>query len=132
MVGMMMMKALCIIIACNVMVVPYAEAITCREVVSKVLPCLGYLKSGGAVPLACCSGVKGMNDIVKSSRDRKIACSCLKIAYTSYSGLKANNALGLPGKCDVNVSYKISPDTDCSKYVAVKGLSPTHGKIKKI
>ncbi|KAI3677740.1 hypothetical protein L6452_37008 [Arctium lappa] len=115
MAGMMMMtKALCIVLTLNMLFAPYAEAITCSEVVSKVVPCLSYLKSGCAVPLAYCSGVKGLNDIAKSTRDRKIACSCLKTAYAYYS---PNNVVGLPDKCDVIVSYKISLDTNCSMYV---------------
>nr|WP_171476391.1 non-specific lipid-transfer protein [Acinetobacter baumannii] len=93
----------------------YTEAITCGQVVGSLAPCLGYLKSGGAVPGACCNGVKSLNSAAKTSADRKTACSCLKNAYSSNRGLNPANVAGLPGKCGVSIPYKISPNTDCSK-----------------
>ncbi|WP_369123137.1 non-specific lipid-transfer protein [Salmonella sp. S152_61454] len=93
----------------------YTEAITCGQVVGSLTPCLGYLRSGGPVPGACCNGVKSLNSAAKTSADRKTACNCLKSAYSSNRGLKPANVAGLPGRCGVSIPYKISPNTDCSK-----------------
>nr|GEZ28893.1 non-specific lipid-transfer protein-like [Tanacetum cinerariifolium]GEZ42860.1 non-specific lipid-transfer protein-like [Tanacetum cinerariifolium] len=111
----MMMKVLCVMVAFMVLSAPYTEAITCGQVISSLSPCLGYLRSGGAVSGACCSGVKRINSAARTSADRKTACGCLKSAYSSNRGLNAANAAGLPGKCGVSIPYKISPNTDCSK-----------------
>lgn len=115
---MMMKKLLCVMFVCMMVFAPHANAaITCGQVVTKVMPCLSYLRTGGAVPPACCSGVKDLNAAAQSTPDRQTACGCLKSAYAAYPGIDANNALGLPGKCGVSIPYKISPSTDCSKYV---------------
>ena len=113
----MMMKALCVMVAFMVLSAPYTEAtISCGQVVTNLAPCLGYLRSGGQIPGPCCNGVKSLNAAAKSTPDRKAACGCLKSAYSANPGLNAANAAGLPGKCGVNIPYKISPNTDCSKY----------------
>lgn len=114
----MIMKLLCSVVACMVVSAPYAEAaITCGVVVTKMLPCLAYLRNGGAVPVPCCNGVKSLNAAAQTTPDRKAACVCLKNAYASYPGIKTNYAISLPGKCGVNIPYKLSPSTDCTKYV---------------
>nr|GEW18898.1 non-specific lipid-transfer protein-like [Tanacetum cinerariifolium] len=97
--------------ASMLMVVPFGEAITCGQVVSSLSPCFSYLTKGGAVPPACCGAVKGL--AANSTPDRRIICGCLKGA--SNSGIKLDNANTVPSKCGVNIPYKISPDTDCSK-----------------
>ncbi|KAI3732581.1 hypothetical protein L1987_63787 [Smallanthus sonchifolius] len=111
----MSMKVLCIMVAFMVVVAPYAEAVTCDSVVSKLSPCLNYLKSGGKVPAACCSGVRALNAAAKSTADKKTTCNCLKNAAKSFSGnIKTDKALGLPKMCGVNIPYKISVSTDCN------------------
>ncbi|XP_076914447.1 non-specific lipid-transfer protein-like [Bidens hawaiensis] len=110
----MVMMFLCVVVACMVVVAPYADAaITCGQVASKLAPCLGYLTKGGAVPPACCTGVKGLNSLASTTPDRQAACKCLKSAYSS--SINAGNAASLPGKCGVSIPYKISPSTDCTK-----------------
>ncbi|KAJ0478317.1 putative plant lipid transfer protein/Par allergen [Helianthus annuus] len=113
----MAMMVLCAVVTCMVVVAPYAEALSCGQVSSSLAPCIGYLTKGGAVPPACCNGVKGLNNAAKTTPDRQAACGCLKSAYNSISGINAGNAASLPGKCGVSIPYKISPGTDCSKYV---------------
>ncbi|KAI7746900.1 hypothetical protein M8C21_018122 [Ambrosia artemisiifolia] len=111
----MVMTVMCLVLACMVVVTPCAEAISCGQVVSGLVPCLGYLTKGGAVPPACCGGVSGLNNAAKSTSDRQTVCACLKVAYASNSGINLSYASSLPGKCGVNIPYKISPSTDCSK-----------------
>ncbi|KAI3511557.1 hypothetical protein L1887_18712 [Cichorium endivia] len=116
----MVMTALFLVVACMVVAAPYAEAITCGQVVSNLVPCLGYLKNGGVVPPGCCSGVTALNNAAKTTPDRQTACGCLKSAYAANSGINPSNAAGLPGKCGVKIPYKISPSTDCTKSLALK------------
>nr|AEI70826.1 non-specific lipid-transfer protein [Helianthus annuus] len=113
----MAMMVLCAVVTCMVVAAPYAEALSCGQVSSSLAPCIGYLTKGGVVPPACCSGVKSLNSAAKTTPDRQAACGCLKSAYSSISGINSGNAASLPGKCGVNIPYKISPGTrtDCSK-----------------
>ncbi|XP_042503632.1 non-specific lipid-transfer protein 1-like isoform X2 [Macadamia integrifolia] len=109
------MKLVCLVLACMVVAAPLAEAaITCGQVVSKLAPCLTYLRSGGAVPGTCCNAVKNLNNSAKTTPDRQTACGCLKNAYNSISGINAAYAGGLPAKCGVNLPYKISPSINCA------------------
>ncbi|KAK9070001.1 hypothetical protein SSX86_010399 [Deinandra increscens subsp. villosa] len=111
----LMMKVVCFMVACMVVTAPYAAALTCGDVTSKLTPCLNYLQGHGSASTACCKGVKGLNAVAKTSSDKKMACGCMKKAYKSIKGIKTDKAVGLPKKCGVNIPYKFSPDTDCSK-----------------
>ncbi|XXG86007.1 hypothetical protein AAC387_Pa11g1000 [Persea americana] len=105
-----------VVLACLLVCAPYAEgALACGQVVSSLTPCVSYLRSGGAVPGACCSGVRTLNIVAKTTPDRQAACSCLKQAAGAITGTTNTLAQGLPGKCGVHIPYKISPSTDCSK-----------------
>nr|AAR22488.1 allergen Mal d 3 [Malus domestica]APG29331.1 lipid transfer protein [Malus domestica] len=96
------------------MAVSVAHAITCGQVTSSLAPCIGYVRSGGAVPPACCNGIRTINGLARTTADRQTACNCLKNLAGSISGVNPNNAAGLPGKCGVNVPYKISTSTNCA------------------
>nr|XP_043610758.1 non-specific lipid-transfer protein-like [Erigeron canadensis] len=109
------MMVLCIVVAYMVVISPFAEALTCGQVASSVIPCLPYLQKGSPLPPACCAGVKGLNNAANSTPARQTACNCLKKIYNSNAGIDVGKAAGLPGKCGVNVPYKISPSTDCTK-----------------
>lgn len=115
----MTMKVLCIIVACMVVAAPYATALTCKDVTSKLISCLNYLKEGGKVSVGCCKGVKALDAAAKTTADKKIACACMKNAYKAIEGIKTDNALVLPKKCGVDIPYKLSPSTDCSKYITL-------------
>nr|1T12_A Chain A, NONSPECIFIC LIPID-TRANSFER PROTEIN 1 [Nicotiana tabacum] len=89
-------------------------AITCGQVTSNLAPCLAYLRNTG--PLGrCCGGVKALVNSARTTEDRQIACTCLKSAAGAISGINLGKAAGLPSTCGVNIPYKISPSTDCSK-----------------
>lgn len=92
-------------------------AITCGQVTSGLMPCIGYLQNGGTLPPACCSGIKSLNNAAKTTPDRQATCNCLKNVAKQFPKNVVAGAAGLPGKCGVDVPYKISPSTDCSKYV---------------
>ncbi|XP_077244755.1 non-specific lipid-transfer protein 1-like [Tasmannia lanceolata] len=105
----------CLMLVCILLSSSYAEAaLSCGTVIGKLTPCLNYLRMGGAVPPACCTGVQGLNAVAKTTPDRQTACGCMKSAAAGISGLQLPFAASLPGKCGVNIPYKISPTTDCT------------------
>ncbi|KAK4724646.1 hypothetical protein R3W88_027425 [Solanum pinnatisectum] len=109
-------KIACFIVLCMIVVAPHAEALSCGQVTSGLAPCLLYLQGRG--PLGgCCGGVKGLLGAAKTPADRKTACTCLKSAASAIKGIDVGKAAGIPRVCGVNIPYKISPSTDCSKYV---------------
>ena len=112
--GSGVVKLACVLVIC--MVVAGGEAaISCGQAASALSPCISYLTTGGTMPpAACCSGVKKLSSAATTTADRQAACKCLKNLSTSISGLNLGLASGLPGKCGVSISYKISPSTDCS------------------
>ncbi|KAI3666834.1 hypothetical protein L6452_41872 [Arctium lappa] len=111
----MLMKMACVVVACMLVFAPHAEAaVSCGQVASNLLPCLPYLRSGGALG-GCCNGVRALNNAARTTADRKAACGCLKSAYSQFPGINQSNAAGLPAKCGVKIPYKISPNTDCNK-----------------
>ncbi|CAM0950460.1 unnamed protein product [Alopecurus aequalis] len=93
-----------------------ASALTCGQVDSKLAPCVSYAtgKSPSISP-ACCSGVRGLNDLAKTTPDRKTACTCLKSLAGSIKSINMGKVSGVPGKCGVNVPFPISMSTDCAK-----------------
>ncbi|GMN40565.1 hypothetical protein TIFTF001_009786 [Ficus carica] len=110
-------KIACVVVVAMVVAAPAAEALSCGTVSSSLAQCIAYARSsGGTVPTACCNGIRTLNSLAKTSQDRKDACACLKSAAGRISGLNLSLIAGLPGKCGVNIPYKISPSTDCSKY----------------
>ncbi|KAL6146327.1 hypothetical protein ACLB2K_057008 [Fragaria x ananassa] len=108
------MKLSLVALLCIVVALPIAQAITCGQVASSISPCVNYVKSGGAVPAACCNGIRSLNSAAKTTADRQTTCNCLKQASGAIKGLNPNLAAGLPGKCGVNVPYKISTSTNCA------------------
>ncbi|KAL7136072.1 hypothetical protein ABFS83_10G004400 [Erythranthe nasuta] len=86
--------------------------ITCQTVVKGLMPCTNYLTKGGAIPPACCRGVRSINSAAKSTADRRTACECIKVAAKAYK-VNVNNAAALPRQCKVNIGYAISYSTNC-------------------
>ncbi|CAL0306278.1 unnamed protein product [Lupinus luteus] len=113
-------KVACVVLMCMVVVgAPIAHAtITCGQVVSGLAPCLTYLQSGGAVPVTCCDGVKGLVALAQNTTDKQTACNCLKSTAASIQ-FNAENAESLPAKCGVTLPYKISTSTNSSSSEAL-------------
>ncbi|KAA8517652.1 hypothetical protein F0562_015126 [Nyssa sinensis] len=117
---MAIVKVACVVVMACMVVVALAPfhaeaAITCNQVRGSLAPCINYLRNGGAVPGNCCNGVRSLSNMAKTTPDRQNACRCLQSAASSMPGIKPILAAGLPGKCSVNIPYKISPSTECSK-----------------
>ncbi|XP_043725183.1 non-specific lipid-transfer protein 1-like [Telopea speciosissima] len=109
-------KLVCFVVALMVVTAPYAEAtMTCSEVDTKLSACLDYLRKGSSISSSCCNGVKGLNSAANTTTDRQTTCRCLKTLYSSISGINLSYAAKLPSACGVNLHYKISTSTDCSK-----------------
>ncbi|XP_030456017.1 non-specific lipid-transfer protein 1-like [Syzygium oleosum] len=115
--NMASLKLVCLALAVGLVVAaPLAEsAISCGQVTNSVAPCLGYLRKGGAIPPACCNGIRSLNSAARTTPDRQAACRCMKAASSSIQGINFGLASALPGKCGVNIPYKISPATDCNR-----------------
>nr|ACQ42221.1 lipid transfer protein [Chimonanthus praecox] len=114
--SMISVLAFVVMVTGALMVTPYVEAaLTCGTVTSALSPCITYVRNGGSVPASCCQGVAALNSAAKTTADRQAACSCLKSALSSVSGIQPSLASSLPGKCGVSIPYQISPSTDCSK-----------------
>ncbi|XP_050214099.1 non-specific lipid-transfer protein 1-like [Mercurialis annua] len=107
-------KIVSLFVVCMVIAPMVTEAITCGQISSSLAPCVNYLRSGGPVPPACCNGVRSINSAAKTTPDRQAACNCLKKAAGGIPGINQNLAGGLPGKCGVNIPYKISMSTNCA------------------
>ncbi|GAU30834.1 hypothetical protein TSUD_267540 [Trifolium subterraneum] len=109
------MKVACVVLLMCMILAPISEAaISCGTVTSNVAPCIVYLKGGPGPSPACCNGVRSLNNAARNTPDRQAACKCLKSAAGAISGLDNNLAAGLPGKCGVNIPYKISTSTNCA------------------
>ncbi|PKI40949.1 non-specific lipid-transfer protein 1-like [Punica granatum] len=91
------------------------SAVTCNQVVNYLTPCVNYVLNGGMVPQPCCTGVRTLYAAASTTQDRQGVCNCLKsvVNGSPISSSSTNNAASLPGKCGVNLPYKISPSTDC-------------------
>nr|XP_018624014.1 non-specific lipid-transfer protein 2-like [Nicotiana tomentosiformis] len=88
--------------------------LSCGQVQSGLAPCLPYLQCRGPLG-SCCGGVKGLLGAARTPVDRKTACTCLKSAANAITGTNIGKVAGLPSACGVNIPYKISPSTDCSR-----------------
>ncbi|KAG2691120.1 hypothetical protein I3843_09G216800 [Carya illinoinensis] len=111
-------KLVCFVaVVCMVVGAPKGSeaAISCGQVVRYLTPCVSYVANGGSVPATCCSGIKSLYGLARTTADRQGVCNCLKQAVSGvpYTPYNLNLAAGLPKKCGVNIPYKISPSADC-------------------
>lgn len=116
------LKLACVILVCMAVTAPYASAIACGSVIVSLTPCLEYLRTGGAVPPACCAGVKALNNLAKTTPDRQTACECMKTTASRISGIDLRLAGSLPAKCGMSIPFKFSPSMDCKKYASLSQL----------
>ncbi|KAL9264191.1 Non-specific lipid-transfer protein-like protein [Drosera capensis] len=89
-------------------------AITCSETMTKVLPCLNYLRTGSSMSATCCDGVRSLDSMTRNTPNLQTACACLVQAAKSY-GISNVYAKQLPGKCGVKLGFAFDVNTDCSK-----------------
>lgn len=114
MAGSFVLKLTCLVLACMMVGAPIAQAaLSCGTVQSNLVGCISYLRTGKGLTSACCGGVRALNNAAQTTPDRQAACECIKKASASISGINPSFAAGLPGKCGVNIPYKISTSTNC-------------------
>ena len=93
-----------------------SAALTCGQVGSSIAPCVPYVSGRmGTVSSGCCSGVRSLNNMARTTPDRQAACKCLKSLARSIKALNMGKVAGVPGKCGVSVPFPISMSTDCNK-----------------
>jgi len=109
-----------VVVLCMVVVAAQTvEGIKCRRVEAMLAPCAIFLQYGGPVPVRCCSAVRILKDAAAGDTlSGRYICNCLKVFAGAISGLNPNNAEALPGKCEVNMPYKISTSTNCDRYIS--------------
>ncbi|GLJ10502.1 hypothetical protein SUGI_0129470 [Cryptomeria japonica] len=92
------------------------DAVDCNSVVGAVIPCYSFLQTNGmGQPSAqCCSGVKKLATMGKTSAVKRQICSCLKPKIASSPALNNNALNNLPIKCNAGVGFKISKNINCN------------------
>ncbi|KFK34404.1 hypothetical protein AALP_AA5G140700 [Arabis alpina] len=106
------------VIVCMLVAAPMTSeaAISCGAVTSSLSQCIGYLFRGGFIPRACCLGVRRLNGMARTTRDRQQACRCIQgTARALGSRLNPGRAARLPGACRVRIAYPISARTNCNR-----------------
>ncbi|GMH10020.1 hypothetical protein Nepgr_011861 [Nepenthes gracilis] len=106
------------VLAVVVLPPPADAAISCSQVLGYLRPCIGYVTGsvpGKVPPAVCCTGIKSLNSAAKVTPDRQAVCRCLKQLANGFGSGPVNRAGAVPGKCGVNIPFKISLSTDCSK-----------------
>ncbi|KAL5550626.1 hypothetical protein UlMin_000802 [Ulmus minor] len=109
-------KLICLLLVVTLMAAPAADArVQCGAVVSKLSPCLGYLRSGGRVPPACCNGIRAVNNGARDTRARRETCECLKGSISRFRGLNNRLIAQLPRRCGVRLPFAFSGRVNCNR-----------------
>ncbi|TYH49460.1 hypothetical protein ES332_D10G138400v1 [Gossypium tomentosum] len=114
----MSLKLACVVVLCLLVDAPLAQgAISCDQVKSSLLPCVGYVRGNNARPAPpnCCKGIRSLKSAARIRLDRQAACKCIKSLAADISDINYSVAAGLPGQCNVHIPYKISPSIDCKR-----------------
>lgn len=117
--GMGMMMVMFMVM--TIIIAPHAEGvIQCNEVYGKLSPCINFATGSGPLTGECCNGVKTLYSAAKTTPDRQGICKCLKqVSGGGGPSVNTGNIQSIPGKCGVNLPYKISPNMDCATYVSI-------------
>ncbi|XVE76860.1 hypothetical protein DITRI_Ditri13aG0014300 [Diplodiscus trichospermus] len=98
------------------MVKPGEAAVSCDQVNGFLASCIPYLTSGAGNPTAqCCDGVGKLQKIAVTTADKQAACNCVKQAAARFPTIKEDAASSLPAKCNVQVNFPISKNTNCQE-----------------
>ena len=98
------------------MVKPGQAAVSCKEVSVSLAPCISYLTSGAGNPTtACCDGVGKLQKMAQTTADKQAACNCVKDAASRNPAIKEDAASSLPKKCNIQVNFPISKNTNCQE-----------------
>ncbi|KAJ3703167.1 hypothetical protein LUZ61_006872 [Rhynchospora tenuis] len=106
--------ALALILSLTTNPILKTSALTCSDVYTDLMPCLGYVQ-GGPLTGDCCTGVSTLMSAAKTKDDRQTACKCIKNVASSAGGSYTSRAMGIPAQCNIPMPYKMSPNTNCNK-----------------
>lgn len=96
------------------LMVEQGEALSCGDLSGPMAQCASYASGASSQPSGgCCSAVKQINAMAKTTQDRRQVCSCLKQAASSYPNVQLANIAAIPNKCGVP-SVSINPNVDCN------------------
>ncbi|KAL7130343.1 hypothetical protein ABFS83_13G127400 [Erythranthe nasuta] len=96
------------------LVASHANAITCTEAISTLMPCKDYLiGKSNFVSVPCCTGASALNGKVKTKPELKSMCECLKQAAAALHVIP-ERAKSLPGICKITTPVPIDPNADCN------------------
>lgn len=97
---------------------PGEAAVSCSQVHSYLVPCISYLTNGSDYPTdRCCSGLRNLQAMAKTSADRRATCYCLKQNASQYPNIKDDTASELLAICGIETRFPISRDVDCNEWV---------------
>ncbi|GAV56527.1 hypothetical protein CFOL_v3_00069 [Cephalotus follicularis] len=119
----MTVKLACVMVMCMVVGAPSALAKEqpsiqyCVNLISQVLPCLGYLAGGDLGP-GCCPIVTKLYNEAKTTAILQKDCVCAK-SFLNSLGINYSTAFNLTKLCKLKNFHITSfgPNTDCSKLV---------------
>jgi hypothetical protein len=97
-----------------------AGALQCGQVTQLLLPCMPYLSGApGMAPYGlCCNSLGVLNQLAATTADRVAACNCIKATTAGgFPPVDFTRASGLPAACGISISFPISPNLDCNRYV---------------
>ncbi|XVF33614.1 hypothetical protein REPUB_Repub17cG0183300 [Reevesia pubescens] len=98
------------------MVKPGEATVSCQDVNDSLKDCIPFLISGAGSPTAaCCAGVGRLQNMAVTTADKKAACNCAKDAAASVPTIKEDAAASLPAKCNIQVNFPISKNTNCQE-----------------
>ncbi|XP_055829157.1 non-specific lipid-transfer protein 3-like [Solanum dulcamara] len=106
---------LSLFLMCVCLVLANAE-VECTDVMTKLMPCQGFIMSGDSSPsVDCCSGAQTIDKQFTASDkpDREAICSCLKTA-AQFPTINLEKAAMLPALCNLTTKISFDPNVDCS------------------
>jgi Protease inhibitor/seed storage/LTP family len=81
-------------------------AMSCGDIDLNLSDCIWYLAGHQASPSrACCEGVRHLEKLGATIRDRRVACDCLRERVQRLYGIKDGRIGSLPSKCSAKLPY---------------------------
>ncbi|KAK1388748.1 AAI domain-containing protein [Heracleum sosnowskyi] len=97
------------------LMVERGEALSCGDLSASVSQCSSYATGAVGNPSGgCCSAVKGVYALAKTSADRKVLCNCLKQSSSAVPNVQLSNVAAIPQKCGVPLSFSPDPNFNCN------------------
>lgn len=102
-------------VVANLMVEP-GEALSCSDLGASLGQCSSYATGASSEPSGgCCSAVKQLSGMARTTADRRQLCSCLKQSASTFPNVQLSNIAAIPQKCGVpSASFSVDPNFDCN------------------